>query len=91
MTEPFQSILTALQDERARLDALLDDAVAQFALVEEDMNARMKVASPDELQVLMAERARIEDALGIAELVLRIDDIREQIARVKAEMAAAAA
>jgi hypothetical protein len=74
--------LTELQDERRRLDALLDDAVAQFALVEEDMNARMKVATPQQLQVLMEERARIEDALGIAELVDRIDDVRERILRL---------
>lgn len=85
MTESRQARLDELQDERKRLDALLDDAVAQFALVEEDMNARMKVATPEQLQELMAERARIEDALGIAELVDRIDETREQIARLLAE------
>lgn len=85
MTESRQARLDELQDERKRLDALLDDAVAQFALVEEDMNARMKVATPEQLQELMAERARIEDALGIAELVDRIDDTREQIARLLAD------
>ncbi|MGE5475942.1 MAG: hypothetical protein ACM3Q1_04755 [Bacteroidales bacterium] len=82
--------LAELQDERRRLDALLDDAVAQFALVEEDMNARMKVATPQQLQALMEERARIEDALGIAELVDRIDDLRERILRLNSGRDAAA-
>lgn len=90
MTESRQARLAELQDERKRLDALLDDAVAQFALVEEDMNARMKVATPERLQELMAERARIEDALGIAELVDRIDDVRGRILQLQAEIAAAA-
>lgn len=79
--------LAELQDERKRLDALLDDAVAQFALVEEDMNARMKAATPELLQDLMAERARIEEALGIAELVDCIDDIRQRIAQLQAAAA----
>ncbi|MGE5518175.1 MAG: hypothetical protein ACM31D_20420 [Bacteroidota bacterium] len=82
--------LAELQDERKRLDALLDDAVVQFALVEEDMNVRMKAATPAELQELMAERARIEDALGIAQLVDRIDDIRGLIAQLQAAALAAA-
>lgn len=85
-----QARLSALQDERNRLDALLDDALAQFALVEEDLNPRMKVATPAQLQELMAERACIEEALGIAELVDRIDLVRAQIARLKAEGSAAA-
>lgn len=79
--------LAELQSERKRLDALLDDAVAQFALVEEDMNARMKAATPELLQDLMAERARIEEALGIAELVDCIDDIRQRIAQLQAAAA----
>lgn len=90
MTKTREARLAELQGERKRLDALLDDAVAQFALVEEDMNARMKVATPEKLQELMAERARIEDALGIAELVDRIDEVRAAIAQVQAEIAAAA-
>lgn len=82
MTETREARLAELQAERKRLDALLDDAVAQFALVEEDMNARMKAATPEQLQELMAERARIEDALGIAELVDRIDELRLCITRL---------
>ena len=87
MTTCREARLAELQAERKRLDALLDDAIAQFALVEEDMNARMKVATHEQLQELMAERARIEDALGIAELVDRIDELRVCITRLQAEAA----
>ena len=90
MTVSREARLAALQAERKRLDALLDDAIAQFALVEEDMNARMKVATPEQLQELMAERARIEDALGIAELVDRIAELRVCITRLQAEAATVA-
>jgi hypothetical protein len=85
-----QTSLAELEDERKRLDALLDDAVAQYALVEEEMNARMKAASPEQLQELMAERARIEESLGIVELVERIDVLRGCIAVVKGEAGVAA-
>lgn len=78
-----QARVAELQAERKRLDALLDDAVAQFALVEEDMNARMKHATPEKLQELMVERGRIEEALGIADLVNRIDDLRDSILRLQ--------
>lgn len=90
MSTPFEIELARLESERKRLDAMLDDAVAQFALVEEDMNARMKAASPAQLQELMAERARIEESLGIAVLVDRIDEIRARAALVKSAAAAAA-
>ncbi|NFV82046.1 hypothetical protein [Magnetospirillum aberrantis] len=90
MSNPFEIELARLESERKRLDAMLDDAVAQFALVEEDMNARMKVASPAQLQALMEERARIEESLGIAALVDRIDEIRARAALVKSAAAAAA-
>lgn len=86
----IQARLNQLQDERKRLDTLLDDALAQFALVEEELNPRMKMATPVQLQELMAERACIEEALGIAELVDRIDQVRSQIARLKTEGSAAA-
>lgn len=90
MTNLFDTELARLDDERKRLDAMLDDALAQFALVEEDLNTRMKVASPTELQALMAERARIEDALGIAALVDRIDEIRARASIIRSAAAAAA-
>lgn len=88
MSDPFEAILLELQAERKRLDQLLDDALEQYALYEEDMNARMKAASPTEMPALMAERARMEDALGIAELVDRIDTIRQRVADIKAGHAA---
>ncbi len=72
-----------LAAERKRLDALLDQAMEQYALVEEDLNARMKGKSGPELDALMAERARIEDTLGIVELVERIDHIRAQMAALR--------
>ncbi len=75
--------LAELAAERRRLDTLLDDALGQFALYEEGMNARMKAASADEMPALLAERARMEDALGIAELVERIDAIRERMIALK--------
>lgn len=84
MVDALQTQLVQLQDERKRLDALLDDAVAQYALVEEDMNARMKGASPEQMQVLLGERARIEESLGIAALVERIDAVREEMTRLQA-------
>lgn len=90
MSNPFEIELTRLESERKRLDAMLDDAVAQFALVEEDMNARMKAASPAQLQALMEERARIEESLGIAALVEAIDAIRERMALVRSAASAAA-
>lgn len=84
MVDALQTQLVQLQDERKRLDALLDDAVAQYALVEEDMNARMKGASPEQVQALLGERTRIEESLGIAALVERIDAVREEMARLQA-------
>lgn len=90
MSNPFELELAHLDSERKRLDGLLDDAVAQYALVEEDMNVRMKAASPAQLQELMAERARIEESLGIAALVDAIDAIRERMVMVRSAASAAA-
>lgn len=90
MSNPFELELARLEAERKRLDARLDDAVAQYALVEEDLNIRMKAASPAQLQELMAERARIEESLGIVALVEAIDAIRERMAMVRSAASAAA-
>lgn len=78
-TASFDDLLA----ERKRLDALLDEAMDAYALAEEDLNPRMKAAGPDELKALMAERSRIEEALGIADLVDRIDLLRERIAALR--------
>lgn len=81
--------MAALVEERKRLDALLDDALEQYALYEEGMNARMKGAAPDVMAQLMAERAGVEETLGIADLVERLDQIRDRMTAMKAIMGGA--
>lgn len=81
--DAFDSIISELSAERKRLDDLLDDALEQFALYEEAMNGRMKIADAEQLAVLMAQRCRMEESLGIANLVDRIDQLRERIAVLK--------
>ncbi|CAA7623443.1 hypothetical protein [Magnetospirillum sp. UT-4] len=76
--------LADLVEERKRLDGLLDDALEQFARFEEEFNPRMKVAPPDQLPALMAERANVEELLGIATLVDQIDLVRLRIDALKA-------
>ncbi|MGE5545480.1 MAG: hypothetical protein ACM33T_01170 [Solirubrobacterales bacterium] len=72
--------LADLLAEKERLDAMLDEALDKFALHEEELNARFKRAqTPEETAALMAERAGIEDMLGIAALVDRLDVLRELI------------
>lgn len=83
MSEALGDDIAALTAEKKRLDGLLDDAMDQYALVEEDLNVRMKGKTGSELDALMAERARIEDTLGIVELVERIDAIRMRIEELK--------
>lgn len=74
--------LDGLLAEKKRLDHLLDEALDKFALYEEQLNAKFKGASPEALEVLMAERAEVEDMLGIVELVTRLDELREAIQAV---------
>ena len=81
-------IIAELMAERKRLDGLLDEALDQYALFEEDMNVRMKQADATEAAQLLAERARIEDMLGIVDLVDRIDRIRERIELMRRDQAA---
>lgn len=75
--------MAELLAEKKRLDALLDDALDQYALYEEGMNIRFKTANELERAALMAERNEIEEKLGIVALVLRLDEIRELIDRAK--------
>lgn len=84
MSGSVEELIAELLAERARLDQMLDEALEQFALYEEGMNARMKRASPDEMPSLMEQRGRMEETLGIADLVERIDAIREQVAALMA-------
>ena len=71
--------MAELLAEKKRLDALLDDALDQYALYEEGMNIRFKTANEIERAALMAERNEVEDKLGIVALVLRLDEIREMM------------
>lgn len=71
--------MAELLAEKKRLDALLDDALDQYALYEEGMNIRFKSANETERTALMAERNEVEDKLGIVALVLRLDEIREMM------------
>ncbi|KAF0224065.1 MAG: hypothetical protein FD176_1463 [Rhodospirillaceae bacterium] len=73
--------MAELLAEKKRLDALLDDALDQYALYEEGMNIRFKTANDAERAALMAERNEVEEKLGIVALVLRLDEIRELMER----------
>lgn len=75
--------MAELLAEKKRLDALLDDALDQYALYEEGMNIRFKTANELERAALMAERNEVEEKLGIVALVVRLDEIRELINRAK--------
>lgn len=86
--DPLAGIIAELVAERKRLDGLLDEALEQYAMFEEGMNVRMKHADPDEAAMLLAERARVEDMLGIVDLVDRIDRIRERVQLMRRELAA---
>jgi hypothetical protein len=77
--QEVQAAMDALTEERKQLDAQLDDALHTFAEYEEGMNVRWQTADPAARQELMAERTRVEEELGIVTIVLRLDEIREQM------------
>jgi len=77
------SDLAALAEEKKRLDQLLDDALDQYALYEEDMNIRFKTADEAGRAALMAERNEVEEKLGIVALVMRLDEIRAEMDALK--------
>jgi hypothetical protein len=83
MTTPHTQNLAALLDEKKRLDAQLDDALDQYALYEEGMNAHFKHADEAERAALMAERNQVEETLGIVALVQRLDEIRELMEKLE--------
>ena len=74
-TADAQALTAALMEERDRLDAQLDEALHVFAEYEEGMNLRWRTADPATRQELMAERARVEEQLGIVALVEGLDEI----------------
>lgn len=69
----------SLLEEKKRLDALLDEALEQYAHYEEGMNERFKLADAAGRAALMAERNEVEDKLGIVALVQRLDEIRDAL------------
>ncbi|OAN48172.1 hypothetical protein A6A04_05320 [Paramagnetospirillum marisnigri] len=83
-----QSLIAALREEKKRLDAQLDEALHTFAEYEEGMNIRWQTADPAARQELMAERSRVEEELGIVALVLRLDEIREELEAAEASRVA---
>lgn len=87
-TEEAQAMIDALLAEKNRLDQQLDDALHTFADYEEGMNVRWQTADEAGRLVLMAERNRIEEELGVVALVLRLDEIREELDRLRAPDAA---
>lgn len=75
--------VTALLEEKKRLDHQLDQALDQYALYEEGMNERFKHADESQRAALMAERNQVEETLGIVALVVRLDEIREALEKLK--------
>lgn len=71
--------IETLSEEKKRLDSDLDAALHTFAEYEEGMNVRWQTADPAERQALMEERNRVEEELGIVTMVLRLDEIREEL------------
>lgn len=74
--------LALLLEEKQRLDRQLDEALDQYAVFEEGMNIRFKHADEAERAALMAERNQVEESLGIVALVLRLDQIRDEIEKI---------
>ncbi len=77
--------LDELLAEKKRLDDLLDEALEKFALYEEEFNARLKQAPEAERPALFAERNDVEEMLGIADIVIRLDELRELIQAARAD------
>ena len=68
-----------LRDEIDRLEAQLDDAMHLFATFEEELNAQLRGASPEERAKVFERRAAYEQTLGIEALVERIFELRQQV------------
>ncbi len=83
-----QPLITALREEKKRLDVQLDEALHTFAEYEEGMNVRWQGADPAARQELMDERSRVEEELGIVAMVLRLDEIREALEAAEASRVA---
>ena len=75
--------LDALLAEKEALDLRLDEALRAFATFEEEMNQHWRNADATARQTLLAERAQVEESLGIVALVDRLDQIRDQLTRLR--------
>lgn len=75
--------LDAVLAEKEALDLRLDEALRAFATFEEEMNHRWRDADASARQTLLAERAQVEESLGIVALVDRLDQIRDLLARLR--------
>jgi hypothetical protein len=83
----IQTMIESLTEEKNRLDFELDTALRTFAEYEEGMNVRWQTADPAERQSLMEERNQVEDQLGIVTIVIRLDEIREQLDALRQQVA----
>ncbi len=80
-------MIESLTEEKNRLDSELDAALHTFAEYEEGMNVRWQTADPAERQALMEERNQVEEQLGIVTMVIRLDEIREQLEALRQQVA----
>jgi len=71
--------IRTLADEKQQLDLRLDEALRAFADYEEKMNHRWHDADAELRRALMAERAEVEERLGIVQIVERLDEIRDAL------------
>jgi hypothetical protein len=65
-----------INDEIRALETKLDEAVAAFALYEEELNRELKLVPPEGRHDIFARRAAYEQTLGIEELLARIDALK---------------
>ncbi len=79
--------IESLIEEKDRLDFELDAALHTFAEYEEGMNVRWQTADPAARQALMEERNQVEEQLGIVTIVIRLDEIREQLDALRQHVA----
>lgn len=83
----IKAMIETLTEEKNRLDFELDAALHTFAEYEEGMNVRWQTADPAARQALMEERNQVEEQLGIVTMVLRLDEIREQLDALRQQVA----
>lgn len=81
------AMIETLTEEKNRLDHELDAALHTFAEYEEGMNVRWQTADPAARQALMDERNQVEEQLGIVTMVVRLDEIREQLDALRQRVA----